>query len=89
MEQGRYYGALIQGWSLDKDELEGKALDLRAQLIDELESFLRYRYVEWWFPIDDGEGYQEVPYDKKLEGKWELRIEDDDGRAIQTWRGDL
>jgi hypothetical protein len=87
---GHYYGAVIMGWMLERDE--GIAFDLQQKLIEALETFMGYDYDEWWFPIDDGEGWQwfyleDWPgFNPQLIGKWYLRIEDQNGDAVdEDW----
>jgi hypothetical protein len=76
----RYYGALIQIWTYSKDDV--KLEEARDELWDYLEEFLGYPPEEWWFPIDDGWGWQEVPLKDAKPGTVALRIEDQDGRSI-------
>jgi len=86
---GEYFGALIQAWSGDTELLNREKPALKAILYDEIERWLGYPQSEWWFPTNEGEGLQTVEFDKKLNGTYEWRIEDEQGSAVRTGRGEL
>lgn len=46
---GEYYGALIQAWADNKEELLDIKLKLKDKCMELLEDFLDYRSDEWWF----------------------------------------
>lgn len=91
VDHGKYYGALIQAWSYDRQSLESERIRLRDELWELLRDYLRYSPEEWWFPIDDGEGFQQVDLkeNKKYEGRWIARIESASGRTVKRDEGDL
>jgi hypothetical protein len=85
-----YFGAIIMGWMLERDE--GVAFDLQRRLIRTLEDFTGYPEGEWWFLLDDGWGWQSFyvedweGFDMSLIGKYYIRIEREDGRAFyEDW----
>lgn len=85
----KYFGALVQAWSGDADTLSEAREKLKQRLHSELEDWLGYEEGDWWFLVDSGEGLQSVPFNKTLEGRFEWRIEADDGSVVRQGSGDL
>lgn len=90
VEHGNYYGGIIQAWSTSRRILEDARSELVATLNSAIRDFLGFEdWMDWSFVKSDGEGFQEVRYQRDLEGRWEYWIEDDKGVALRHEKGDL
>jgi len=74
-----YYGALIQYWFKTKEEAEEKIDEVKEEVLQMIEKWIKYDREEWdWFTIRLGWGVQRWP---SFEQPYKV-IEDDKGRIV-------
>jgi hypothetical protein len=81
----KYYGIIGQIWVSVKSAKLRKLLEKKVK--EALKKWLGFEEEEYWFNVIEGEGWQEVEYDKDLENYWEIRIEDENGETIEKTSG--
>jgi hypothetical protein len=82
----KYYGCIGQVWLLKPSEKVKEKLKKRVK--EFLEKWIGYPQEEFWFEfVLEGEGWQEVEYDKDLENYWEVRVEDKEGKTLKKAKG--
>jgi hypothetical protein len=82
----KYYGCLGQIWTFNPDIEHSNFIKKKTR--DFLLDYLKYDIKDLWFElVMEGEGWQEVPYKKELEERYELYIEDEHGATIKSDSG--